>query len=698
MIANSTAEKSATWLRLLACTVLVWLLLCTALLLSATVMSGSILQDGHIPLSVRLPALAYESLLLMPMALVSASLITTVRFRLFARLFACLLLLFYASSWGLFFIGHVFLGSESFMLFWHNRLQSLQHLIHINVGLVVAVVTVVLLVSVLLFWLERCLQCMPTKNLENLVFVGLLLWVACCGYYSLSLHAIDASSKGVYLSNNKTFISFASYFRNKRDNNAGPLAFLLWNVRDLSAPRAIRRSEATTRLTAVKPNILPLIDYIKTINAGQFKRFNVIVLLIESLRRDQLLAYGGSSVMPTVDAIASQSWVFEQAYAQSSHSHYADISPLSSRYPLYRLNAYFYPKQIHYPRLLIYDILHGLGYDAAIISSQNEAWGGMLNYLNTPALDVIMHAENFKGELQQEYEESEVESSYYRTMTQTSTKSGKVDDQVTMDRLLGWLDRRQGKSFFVYTNLQNSHYPFRFPTQFKRKFGHNSDQLPDNFYDVSPRQLAVIRARYSDSLSYIDSQIKRLYDFLRARHLWQKTILIIAADTGFAFKEHDFLGNAGRLFEEVVHIPLIVHLPEAEPKRIQADLQQVDVAPMLLQMLDLPAHPSFQGQDPLQANKDKKIMFLVAQTPLANEYAIYTTKYKLVYSRQQNAIFLFDRKQDPNETQDVARQHPAIVKQLSADLFFWINKQVTYYADQKRQLQQYPPHYRLKKT
>ena len=105
----------------------------------------------------------------------------------------------------------------------------------------------------------------------------------------------------------------------------------------------------------------------------------MIVILVESLRIDQLLITGGArEVMPNLEKLSLRGRVFSNNYTQASHSNYADLCPLTSHYPLRGRSHHLYPKNASYPRLLIYDVLKSLGYDTAIFSSQNENWGNNL--------------------------------------------------------------------------------------------------------------------------------------------------------------------------------------------------------------------------------------------------------------------------------------------------------------------------------
>ena len=74
----------------------------------------------------------------------------------------------------------------------------------------------------------------------------------------------------------------------------------------------------------IRRPIISMEQYVAGIPRDGIKRRNVVMVQIESLRSDQLRAYGGTrDVMPAVDALARESRVFTNAYIQASHSNYA---------------------------------------------------------------------------------------------------------------------------------------------------------------------------------------------------------------------------------------------------------------------------------------------------------------------------------------------------------------------------------------
>ena len=424
--------------------------------------------------------------------------------------------------------------------------------------------------------------------------------------------------------------------------------------------------------------------------ARSFRPFNVILILVESLRPDQLAAYGGvRPVMPAVDALAERGRVFLDAYTQASHSNYADMCPLSSHYPLRSLRYHLYPENPSYPRVLLYDVLKSLGYRTAVISSQNEHWGQMSNYLRTPSLDYFLHAETFSGPTYVPRADTG-----FAGFIKGSKRSGKIDDRLTVNEAIKWIGGAPSSPFFIYMNLQNSHVPYEIPADFPRRYSPEKLDFPIRFGQFPKEKVSVVKDVYADSLSYVDAQIAKLIAFLQMQGIFENTLIVITGDTGQAFFEHRFAGHANQVYEELMRVPLIVHGPGINPGRDGRPAQHIDIPPAVLSALGLPPHPSFQGEDLLSPTYDPaRPRFLLVQTPLAHQYAVVESGWKLMYNYRSGNVRLFNLQEDPGERTDLSGKDEKLEKRLLSRLLFWKREQLIYYSDLLKQKKMYPPRY-----
>ena len=104
---------------------------------------------------------------------------------------------------------------------------------------------------------------------------------------------------------------------------------------------------------------------------------------------------------------------------------------------------------------------------------------------------------------------------------------------------------------------------------------------------LSPRDLEHIIALYDGEIAYVDANLGRLFSRIAATGLDRDTVIVLVADHGEEFMEHGSLeGHQWTLYEEVVRVPLIVHVPGLEGSRVATEVvSTVGVAPTLLDLL-----------------------------------------------------------------------------------------------------------------
>lgn len=466
-------------------------------------------------------------------------------------------------------------------------------------------------------------------------------------------------------------------YRLRRERTAGPLTHLA--MRSLGTRDPFEDPGLDVPMRIIRRPIEPMEQYLSTVDRARIHRWNVIVILIDSLRADQLRVTGGfREVMPTIETLAREGRVFTDCVTQASHTDYAAPAVFSSHYPLRARDVYRYPKDPPYPRVMIYDVLKALGWRTALFSSQNEEWGQMMNYLQTGGLDTYFHSKSVG------VPEGATDS--------RPAFAGAIDDSITLTESMKWIESTAGSPFFLYLNLQNSHLPYDVPAGFHRPFG------PDKIdFKLSigwfPREKAqTVKDLYSDSLAYVDGLLANWFQQLKSRGIWDRSLVVVTGDHGEAFYEHGFAAHANGVHEEVVRVPLVIRAPGLEPGKDSRPVQLLDVAPGVFHLLELPIHPSFQGEDPFApAFRPDRVRYLISDTPWRTQLGVLRGRYKLIRDGDTGGSVLYDLKADPGESKDAAPAHPEILKELKRRLSGWRRAQLEYYENPWRQRCEYPP-------
>lgn len=99
-------------------------------------------------------------------------------------------------------------------------------------------------------------------------------------------------------------------------------------------------------------------------------------------------------------------------------------------------------------------------------------------------------------------------------------------------------------------------------------------------------------------MNYLDAQIGALMEKLDSLGLMNNTIIIITADHGEELYDHGRRGHAATLYDEVIHVPLILYVPNTfQKKPIQIDnlVSSLDIMPTLLQLEGIPMDKTVEG-------------------------------------------------------------------------------------------------------
>jgi arylsulfatase A-like enzyme len=425
------------------------------------------------------------------------------------------------------------------------------------------------------------------------------------------------------------------------------------------------------------------------------RRMNVIMVAVESLRADTIgLQHQGQPVLPNLNRLAEQSLVWNKAYAQSTHSDYADVCLVSSLYPLRRQHHHFYHQDDPWPKTLIYDVLKPAGYATAIISSQNEAWGAMDQFLQTDGLDLFYHPETSSAPTYF----SEKDTGFSREKELGTLVAGKFPDRHTTDVAIDWIQRqsRQGTPFYLSMNLQSSHFPYLLPPDVQRPF--QPSALPDSvkFACYPKERVPVVRNAYFNGIHECDHQIGRLIEQLKQMGIWEDTILVVTGENGEAFHENGCIGHAGNPKEPVIHVANLFSAPGLlSPGTDDYPMEHVDLVPTIMGLLGVEPHPNFQGIDVLAEDRtplNERLIFSHVSSPIAQADSIqYAGRWKFLTTQQFPEGQLFDLHEDPGESQDVGDQYPELRRFLAAGLKQWRARQLSYYYHSKYYRNFYPP-------
>jgi arylsulfatase A-like enzyme/SAM-dependent methyltransferase len=317
---------------------------------------------------------------------------------------------------------------------------------------------------------------------------------------------------------------------------------------------------------------------------------NVLLVSIDSLRADRVGAWGNPrAVSPTIDRLAAEGVRFARASSPTSWTLPAHVSLLTGL------------ALRHHGTIQVDDRI-----DDAITRLPevfaDHGWE-TVGFYSGPLLDPAYgFARGFASYVDCESPET---AAHRGILADEASHADRTNGRVA-EAFEAWLGRHGTRPFFAFVHFWDVHYDYIPPEPYASMFdpGYTGrldgrDILGAGFpLRASRRDVEHLLALYDGELRWTDDTLGRLLGMLAARGLLDDTLVVVAADHGDEFLEHGGKGHQTTLFEELVHVPLVLWAHAALPhgRRIDTPVSLVDVAPTILDVMHLPALPRTDGR------------------------------------------------------------------------------------------------------
>lgn len=347
-----------------------------------------------------------------------------------------------------------------------------------------------------------------------------------------------------------------------------------------------------------------------------------ILVLFDSLNLRALSCYGGPNPTPNFDRLAARTTVFDRHFVGSMpcmparrdlqtgrlnflHRSWGPLEPFDRT-----VTACMTGAGIH--SHLVTDHYHyfepgGATYHTAFTSwdyirgQEADPWAAVVD----PPLDRF-RAQYHADQVEEDRNGYRLQGALNRDLIRETPEFPCVK---CFDGALSFLDtNRHSDNWFLQVETFDPHEPFHAPPEYRARFS-TGDNGPLHDWPRyrklagdTPAEIAAMRANYAALVALCDTQLGRLLDDMDAHAMWDDTALIVTTDHGFLLAEHDWWGkNRAPFFNEIAHIPLMIHLPGAAPGRSGALSQNIDIAATLLDLHGVDAPDTMLGRSLLPA-------------------------------------------------------------------------------------------------
>jgi arylsulfatase A-like enzyme len=211
-------------------------------------------------------------------------------------------------------------------------------------------------------------------------------------------------------------------------------------------------------------------------------------------------------------------------------------------------------------------------------------------------------------------------------------------------------------------------------------FEPHSRYMEHEEFPVRSSGLKGLEEKYDGEVSFVDKYIGDVLEGLRQSGLDKTTAVVLFSDHGEAFGEHRFGGermyfHGQTLYDELLHVPLIIRVPGVAPRVVTDPVGLVDLAPTLLDLVKAARPPSMHGRSLLGAMLGDKLKPVPVYSELLpapawnhNWRSLRDGDWKLIEKLSENTIELYDVKRDPTEQQNLAGSNQDKVERLKREV------------------------------
>jgi arylsulfatase A-like enzyme len=308
---------------------------------------------------------------------------------------------------------------------------------------------------------------------------------------------------------------------------------------------------------------------------------NVLLIIVDTLRADHVSSYGYfKETTPVIDRLASEGILFENAFSQIPTTPPSIWSMMSGVYP--HRHGMFLPDYPDEDIMSLGTILGENGYETAGFVSSYMVRG------------LIYEFDEFwlpRGRVETPDDEDAHET------------KRPVPANVTTGRVLEWLDENGEERFFLMVHYFDPHNPYEPPEGFDVFDYTDEPRYSDGRYSgLGIMRKTTIRediAKYDGEIRFADYNIGTVLDKLDELNIDGKTLVVLVADHGECFGEHNFsdfgydiespcVFHGKTLYDQEIHIPMVIRNPNSTIRgRITNLVESIDLMPTILDIIGI---------------------------------------------------------------------------------------------------------------
>lgn len=419
------------------------------------------------------------------------------------------------------------------------------------------------------------------------------------------------------------------------------------------------------------------------------KHKHVLLIFTDQQRADTIHALGNDKIItPALDAIANEGVCFDRAYTPSPVCVPARIAMMAGQYCA-RTGNNTNNKVMTYKGEGFYSEFTKAGYNSCCVGKMhyNPDLYAPIGFRKRLSQEEMANPERddytkfiknspFKNVFDYNGQRSEL---YY--VPQVSQLPAEMHPtQWVGDRCVEFLHGcdPEEEPVFLVASFIHPHPPFCPPAPWNKLYRDKMDApfIPedaDNYADmlrnryttdafgISPRRLEVLKQHYYACVSFVDYQISRIVDELKAKGMYDDTVIMFSSDHGDMMGDYGSMGKR-TMVDAAANIPFMLRVPGKEHEIRHDPASLVDIAPTLLSLAGIEYDKAeYDGVNLMEDKHD--LVYSQYANGAKGVYMVASGCDKLVYSRMGDKYFYFDAFPDAENKYDVSNPRVAELKE-----------------------------------
>lgn len=329
---------------------------------------------------------------------------------------------------------------------------------------------------------------------------------------------------------------------------------------------------------------------------------NVLLIMVDTLRADYTEPYDDqwAGKHPTLMSLAGDGVVFEEAHANASWTRSSFANIYTSSVPSTNNTAL---KSSRLPS--------DVNTLAEVLQERGYATGGLPNNTNVTATFGFGQGFDYypyqAPELPFFATESVYQLSMYSVLRKVGEKAKGESKEVTdfyqpadvvLGNAQGFIEAQDGDRWFLMVHLMEPHDPYFERPYNGVAYGRAEHEVPE------ADKVDYLKQTYATEIEYMDKDLAVFIQWLRDSGQYDDTVILVSADHGEEFLEHGGWWHGTTLYEEQIHVPMVLKLPDNDNAgtRVPWVVRHVDIAPTLATLAGAELPGAWQGTTMLDAD------------------------------------------------------------------------------------------------